>query len=216
MGRIRHGGGGGGAGRGNGVVGVAVGEGSGLGGLRGSFDVSGAAALLTDARGVIASWSRRAEELLGYAADDVLGRAVGELLAPDDAARVPAVVERCRAEGSWSGVLSVRHRDGRFPGGEVQLVALQDDQGALQGDQGCVVWLMWAGVAAGTAMERGMVGRVVAQLPVGLAVLDTDLRFVWSNPALDQFCGGTAAEERRGRRLGPGGTRPRATCDSPH
>ncbi|WP_433479112.1 SpoIIE family protein phosphatase [Spirillospora sp. CA-142024] len=166
-------------------------------GQRAPFDVADAATVLLDAQGVVTSWSRRAADLLGHPAANVLGRQVTSLLAPADAARVGAVAERCRAVGSWSGLLSARHRDGRSVGVEVHVIPLKDAQGHM-------IWLILgvdAASSAGSAMERSvLLERMVTQSPVGLAVLDTELRYVWSNPALEQFGGGTA-EQRRGQRL---------------
>jgi PAS domain S-box-containing protein len=60
-----------------------------------------------------------------------------------------------------------------------------------------------AGMAAvpGGEVSRSLLERLVTQSPVGIAIVDTDLQFVWSNRALEQFGGGTA-EQRYGRRLG--------------
>ncbi|MEU9454790.1 SpoIIE family protein phosphatase [Streptomyces sp. NPDC048277] len=66
-------------------------------------------------------------------------------------------------------------------------------------------WLVLAvGVEAAAgrpAMDRAVLELMVTQSPVGMAVLDTELRFVWANAALEQFGGGTV-EQRRGRRIG--------------
>src|SRR5262245_51957204 len=43
-------------------------------------------------------------------------------------------------------------------------------------------------------------GRLVSQSPVGLAVMDTDLRYVAVNPALERI-NGLSAEEHVGRRV---------------
>jgi PAS domain S-box-containing protein len=160
------------------------------------FDLADGATLLLDARGVITCWSRRAEELLGHPASDVLGQQITALLSLDDAARVHALAAQCQTDGSWSGLLSARHRDGRFVGVEAHVIPLEDFKGRA-------MWLILAvdaAPAAGSVLEWTMLERMVTQSPVGLAVLDNDLRFVWSNRALEQFGGGTA-EQRRGRRL---------------
>lgn len=76
------------------------------------FDVADAAPVLLDTHGVVSGWSDGSERLLGYAAAEVTGRKVAELLLPQDVARIPALSERCRAYGGWSGILTAKHRDG--------------------------------------------------------------------------------------------------------
>src|SRR3954447_4593125 len=51
------------------------------------------------------------------------------------------------------------------------------------------------------AVSRSVLERLVTQSPVGIALVDTDLRCVWSNPTMEQF-GGGSVQQRRGRRLG--------------
>ncbi|CCK25674.1 putative PAS/PAC sensor protein [Streptomyces davaonensis JCM 4913] len=47
---------------------------------------------------------------------------------------------------------------------------------------------------------HSLVGQFLARSPIGMAVMDTDLRYVWINDALERL-GGVAREERLGRRL---------------
>ena len=54
--------------------------------------------------------------------------------------------------------------------------------------------------APGWDMSRTVLERMTAWSPVGIAIVDMDLRFVWSNAALERF-GGGRAHERVGLRL---------------
>ncbi|WP_329907326.1 SpoIIE family protein phosphatase [Streptomyces sp. SP18BB07] len=54
--------------------------------------------------------------------------------------------------------------------------------------------------APGWDMSRTVLERMTAWSPVGIAIVDTELRFVWSNAALERF-GGGLAHERVGLRL---------------
>ncbi|QFQ98855.1 SpoIIE family protein phosphatase [Streptomyces phaeolivaceus] len=54
--------------------------------------------------------------------------------------------------------------------------------------------------APGWDMSRNVLERMTAWSPVGIAIVDTELRFVWSNAALERF-GGGQAHERVGLRL---------------
>ncbi|MDX3862626.1 SpoIIE family protein phosphatase [Streptomyces europaeiscabiei] len=76
------------------------------------FDVADAAPLLIDADGFVTSWTQDAERLFGYPAAEILGRSVCTLLVDEDGDRIGSLTESHRLLGSWSGILTARHRDG--------------------------------------------------------------------------------------------------------
>ncbi|MEU3862554.1 SpoIIE family protein phosphatase [Streptomyces sp. NPDC028722] len=160
------------------------------------FDVADAAPLLLDAHTRVTSWTPDAERLLGHSASEAVGRSAGELLLPEDAARVPELAERCRANGGWTGLLTARHRDGRPVRLKVRIVLLAEKSDPER----WLVLLEELGRAPGWDMSRGMLERMVSRSSVGIAILDTDLRYVWSNTALSRF-GGGIPQERLGKRL---------------
>ncbi|MDQ0829476.1 PAS domain S-box-containing protein [Streptomyces achromogenes] len=160
------------------------------------FDVADTAPLLLDERGVVTSWTRDAERLLGYPAAEAVGRDLAALLTPADAGRVADVLARCREDGGWAGLLSARRRDGRpvpvmarvtsahEPGGPARWLALLNEMSD----------------APGWNMSRSVLEQMVGDSPIGIAIVNTDLRFVWSNAALARF-GGGPPERRLGLRL---------------
>ncbi|GAB2851256.1 SpoIIE family protein phosphatase [Streptomyces deserti] len=160
------------------------------------FDVADAAPLVLDAQGVVTSWTRDAQRLLAYPASEAVGRKLADLLADEDAARVPDLVERCRRDGGWAGLLTARHRDGRPVRVMVRITCTLQAGGPAQ-------WLVLVSELAqapGWDMSRTVLEQMAAGSPVGIAIVDTDLRFVWSNAALEQF-GGGPAHRRLGLRL---------------
>jgi PAS domain S-box-containing protein len=70
-----------------------------------------------DHLGSVAGWSDRAHELLGYSAEEALGRRAADFLV-DRADRevVREAAAACVADGGWFGLLPVRGRDGRNHG----------------------------------------------------------------------------------------------------
>ncbi|MFE6363083.1 SpoIIE family protein phosphatase [Streptomyces sp. NPDC057806] len=161
------------------------------------FDVADAAPVLLDAQGLVTCWTSGAQRLFAYAAAEVVGRPVSVLLAAGDAARVPELAERCRRDGGWAGLLTARRADGREVRLMVRVVAAPEPGGPAR-------WLALLSEmeqAPGWNMSRPVLEQMVARSPVGIAIVDTDLRFVWSNAALEQF-GGGPAHQRLGRRLG--------------
>ncbi|NUP17466.1 MAG: SpoIIE family protein phosphatase [Streptomyces sp.] len=163
---------------------------------RQGFDVADAAPLLLDAQGLVTGWTRDAQRLLAYAASEVVGRHVGELLGAEDAGRAPELIERCRAEGGWVGLLTARHRNGVPVRLMVRITSALDERGPAR----WLVLLSELGEAHGWDMSRDTLEQMVARSPVGIAIVDTDLRFVWSNPALGQY-GGGPPPHRLGLRL---------------
>ncbi|MCX2181453.1 SpoIIE family protein phosphatase [Streptomyces sp. SKN60] len=153
----------------------------------GLLDVLGVAAVVLDARGRIVLWSPQAETVFGYSAAEALGRpAVTLLVAEAHRDEVLALFARVMAGGGpWAGVFPIRRRDGRTVPVEFRNTRLEDDQGQAY--------------ALGLATDRATVRRVeqdlalssrlVAHSPIGLAVLDLDLRFVLVNPALERITG---------------------------
>lgn len=160
---------------------------------RQGFDVADAVPLLLDPHGMVSSWTGRAERLLGYRASEAVGRKFAELLIPEDAERVPDLVERCRSDGDWVGLMTARHRDGRPVASMVRITPTMGPRGRSS----LLVLLSELAGSAGWDMSRAVLEQMVAGTSIGIAIVDTELRFVWSNTALEQFGGGPA-----GRRLG--------------
>ncbi|MEU6660058.1 SpoIIE family protein phosphatase [Streptomyces sp. NPDC046821] len=160
------------------------------------FDVADAAPVLLDTHGVVTGWSGGGARLLGYEAADVVGREAAELLLPADAARFPELSERCLRNGCWSGLLTAIHRDGHQVPVMVRVVEAQNSPGPTR-------WIaLVSGMdgAPGWAMSRSVLEQMATRSPLGIAIVDTDLRYVWSNAALELY-GGGPAHERLGHRL---------------
>ncbi|MFC9797081.1 SpoIIE family protein phosphatase [Streptomyces sp. NPDC057695] len=166
---------------------------------KGLLDVLGVAAVVIDAHGRIVLWSPQAEDLFGYRADEALGQYIARLVVDadhrDEAMRLFGEVLR---EGTtWAGTFPVRHKDGGVRPVEFRNMRLTDDLGGLYA----------LGIAADhAAVERietelALSDRLVSQSPIGLAVLDTDLRYVLVNPALERI-NGVPAALHIGRRIG--------------
>ncbi|MFF0549408.1 SpoIIE family protein phosphatase [Streptomyces sp. NPDC004311] len=162
----------------------------------GLLDVLSVAAVVLDSRGRITLWSPQAQELFGWSAEEALGRYAAELLVAED--HVDLVLELfakvMAGDGAWAGVFPVRHKDGSTRLAEFRNMRLQDETGGKYA----------LGIACDEAVlrdvERDLALSVplVAQSPLGLAVLDTGLRYVLVNPMLQRI-NGLPAEEHLGR-----------------
>ncbi|MFF3325036.1 SpoIIE family protein phosphatase [Streptomyces sp. NPDC002889] len=158
----------------------------------GLLDVLSVAAVLLDSEGRIDLWSPQAEELFGYSAEEALGEFAGRLLLhEEDQGPVLDLFAQVMKDGdSWAGVFPVRHKDGSARLVEFRNMRLLDDEGDYYA----------LGLAADQAtlrqVERDLAlsARLVSQSPIGLGVLDTDLRYVSVNPAEERMNGVPAAE----------------------
>ncbi|MEU0375252.1 SpoIIE family protein phosphatase [Streptomyces sp. NPDC006283] len=162
---------------------------SGPGGL---LDVLNVAAVLLDAEGRIDLWSPQAENLFGYSAEEALGQYAGHLLIDEvHLEKVLALFAQVMESGeSWAGVFPVRHKDGSTRLVEFRNMRLQDNQRdyyalGLASDQVTL-----------RRVERNLSlsAQLVSQSPIGLGVLDTDLRYISVNPAEERMNGVPAAE----------------------
>ncbi len=162
---------------------------SGQGGL---LDVLGVAAILLDAEGRIDLWSPQAENLFGYTAEEALGEFAGRLLLHEEHLTVvlDMFAQVMEGRGNWAGTFPVRHKDGSTRMVEFRNMRLLDSQQEYYA----------LGLAADQATVRqverdlALAARLVAQSPIGLGVLDTDLRYVSVNPAEERLNGVPAAE----------------------
>ncbi|MBB6414560.1 SpoIIE family protein phosphatase [Streptomyces sp. AK010] len=158
------------------------------------LDASADAVALVSAAGKVIGWTRGAEALLGYSSAQVVGRPASELLAmPGDPVRVARIAERCRAGMGWSGRVAV-WRDGA----PVE-VSLRVSGSFHIGEDECFL------ISARPERQQWTMGESVldgflTRSPVGMAVMDLEMRYVWVNDTLERF-GGVPREQRLGRRL---------------
>ncbi|MFG2606530.1 SpoIIE family protein phosphatase [Streptomyces sp. NPDC048514] len=161
-------------------------------GPSGLMDLLGVAAVLVETDGRIDMWSPQAEELFGYTCDEAVGQyAAPLLLRPENQeAAIRLFAEVMETGRDWAGAFPVRHKDGSTRLVEFRNMRLTDSIGDHY--------------ALGLATDRSTLRqvernvalstRLVSQAPIGLAILDTDLRYVVVNPALADMHGVPAAD----------------------
>ncbi|MCN9241879.1 SpoIIE family protein phosphatase [Streptomyces sp. RY43-2] len=164
-------------------------------GPRDLFDASSDATAVVRADGLVLGWTRPAEALLGYRAREVVGDSAARLLGMrGDPVRVASVAVRCRAGMGWSGLVLLRRRNG-----ERVEVDLRVSASFRLGPDECFL------ISARERKQQWTVGQSVldgflTRSPVGMAVLDVQLRYVWLNDTLERF-GGVPREQRLGQRV---------------
>ncbi|MCF3964593.1 SpoIIE family protein phosphatase [Streptomyces fuscigenes] len=162
-----------------------------------------AAVAVVDDRGRVAGWTPGAQRLLGYPADEVVGRCGEELLAsrtpappgrpeddvPDTKIEPGRRQERTQAVSGarhWSGVKDLRHRDGRVVRANVEAVPLRRADGSTH-------WFLWASEFADAGdvppVRAAVMRTLLDHAPVALALWDTDLNCIWLNTTAEHEAG---------------------------
>ncbi|MEU1309581.1 SpoIIE family protein phosphatase [Streptomyces cinnamoneus] len=148
------------------------------------LDLLSVAAAVLDQEGRIVLWSPQAEELFGWTPAEALGRHAARLLVDDEhRAEVLGLFAKVMSGGAWAGSFPATRKDGTTRMLEFRNMRLEDKDGGVY--------------ALGMATDQDLLRdverdlalslRLVAQSPIGLAVLDTDLRYVMVNPALERM-----------------------------
>ncbi|MFJ9351214.1 SpoIIE family protein phosphatase [Streptomyces sp. NPDC101237] len=146
------------------------------------IDLLGVAAVLLEADGRIDMWSPQADDLFGYTREEAVGQYAAQLLL-DPSHRDAAIAlfaEVMMTGRSWAGPFPVRHKDGSTRLVEFRNMRLTDHLGdhyalGLASDRSTLLQL---------ERKLALSDRLVSQAPIGLSVLDVDLRYLAVNPAL--------------------------------
>ncbi|MGW1894524.1 SpoIIE family protein phosphatase [Streptomyces sp. NPDC002004] len=144
------------------------------------------ALVATNASGTIVRWDPAAQRLLGYAPPQVVGHHIADLLHPgSDPSLGRSLWETATAGRGVMGTVTAWHSDGHPV--ELEIWACP-----ASGGQGCNTVLVLAADAHEAHRIRGtsvVWEGLFARSPVGIAVLDAQLRFLQVNPALQAMTG---------------------------
>ncbi|MFJ6073070.1 SpoIIE family protein phosphatase [Streptomyces sp. NPDC093065] len=158
----------------------------------GLLDLLGVSAVVVDGTGRIVFWSPQAGDVFGYSAEEALGRYAARLLLHEEHRGLATTLfAKVMSTGeNWAGAFPVKRKDGSTRLVEFRNVRLQNDRGDVYA----------LGIAAdqivleGAETKLALSEQLVSQAPVGIALLDTDLRYILVNPALERINGMPAAE----------------------
>ena len=156
-------------------------------GPSGLLDVLKVASVVLDVEGRIVLWSPQAEELFGYPAREALGEYAARIMVHEQHLDlvVKLFADVMETGEGWAGAFPIRRKDGGSRLVEFRNMRLLDDQGDVYALGLCADQSTVRQVERDVALST----RTIAQAPVGLAVLDTELRYVSVNPALAELNG---------------------------
>ncbi|MEY9988980.1 PAS domain S-box-containing protein [Streptomyces sp. V4I8] len=164
-------------------------------GPSGLLDVLGVASVVLDTQGRIVLWSPQAEELFGYPAHEALGEYAARIMVHEQYLDlvVKLFADVMETGEGWAGAFPIRRKDGSTRLVEFRNMRLLDDRGDVYALGLCADQTTVRQVERDVALST----RTIAQAPIGLAVLDTELRYVSVNEALAQL-NGIPAEDHVG------------------
>ncbi|MFJ6393314.1 SpoIIE family protein phosphatase [Streptomyces sp. NPDC091972] len=126
------------------------------------------AVVVVDPDNRVSGWSEGGCQLLGWTAEDTVGRPVADLLAGP----VPPGFPGGHDADALSGPIALRHRDGHTVDSVITVQPLRGPQGGVLGH--AVTVQRWD--------RRPVIAdRVFEQCPFALGAFDPDLRFLWIN-----------------------------------
>ncbi|WP_407840753.1 SpoIIE family protein phosphatase [Streptomyces sp. DSM 116496] len=156
------------------------------------------ALVATSADGTIVRWNQVAQELLGYAPPQMLGRNIADLLHPgSDRSLGRSLWEAAAAGRGVMGTVTAWHRDGHPLELEIWASPVSDRRYDV------ATVLVFAADAHAARRIRGSSAvwdGLFARSPVGIAILDSQLRFLQVNAALEVM-NGLPESAHVGRRL---------------
>lgn len=145
------------------------------------------ALMATGGDGTIVRWNHGAQELLGYAPPQVLGRHIADLLHPGaDRSLGRSLWETAATGRGVMGTVTAWHRDGHPLELEIWACPVPDRR---HGTSAVLVFAADAHAARRIRGASAVWDGLFARSPVGIAVLDTQLRFLQVNAALEAMNG---------------------------
>jgi len=148
------------------------------------------AVVATDPAGRITHWNRGARQLHGWTQAEMVGRDVGEFLAPTDAHARAQLAGELDRSGHWEGEYAVRHKDGSTFPAYVRARVMVDGDGERAG---------WIGVSVDLTKrlesERALrtasnyLRAVADSVGDGLFTLDTEGHVTYMNAAAERHLG---------------------------
>ena len=157
---------------------------------------SQAAIVTTTLDGAITSWNAAAERLYGYTAKEMLGQSIRCLLPAKRQSDEIAVLARVAAGETIAQLETTRlHKNGATVEVSVTISPIHDRDGKVVGLSGIARDITARKQAEETLRDRlSEIEAIYDNTPVGLALLDRDLRYIRINTALAEMNGVPAAD----------------------
>jgi diguanylate cyclase (GGDEF)-like protein/PAS domain S-box-containing protein len=159
-----------------------------------------------DQQGLVTQWSNRAEEILGFTGEQMIGTKISlQIVHPDDRAEVAKVIERILSANTAvvTNTHRYRHRDGHH-------VWIEWNTSIIRAENGEIQSIVSLGVDQTERMEaRIRLQRLADRIPTPITYVGADLRYQFMNATFTRWLGigadqmiGKTPTEVRGAALG--------------
>jgi PAS domain S-box-containing protein len=165
----------------------------------GVLDEVRVAVAMMDTSGTVVMWSPAAEDLLGWRSESLVGRHVGALVGddPELLRRGQEVIDEVVRVGGWRGPVVLYNRAGAKVTLDARASLLLDGDGVAY----LLVRLADAKRLSAVEYDLALQDALFEQSPLGIAVLDRQLRYVRVNETLARM-NGMSVVEHLGRTTG--------------
>lgn len=149
-----------------------------------------------DVNGIVTSWNKGAERIFGYSAEEMIGRPIAVIAAPDRIDEMPQILERIKRGERIDHYETVRQaKDGRLVNISLTVSPIHDEQGRIVGASKIARDITeQLRVRSELAEERERLHVTLNSIGDGVITTDNLGRVAYLNPVAEQLTGWNSAE----------------------
>ncbi|WP_018989901.1 PAS domain S-box protein [Aromatoleum toluclasticum] len=147
--------------------------------------------------GIVLHWSRSAESIFGYPADEVVGRDLLDLMVPADRAEEECGLRRDALESGFAAIESLRRcKDGSLVFVAISAKAVRDGQGRPQYLIVCMLDVTQLKVMRDAKLVDARYSKLLESMPDGIVLVNASGRIVFANSQAEAMFGYEAGHLR--------------------
>ncbi len=160
------------------------------------LDQIGEAVICTDTKGLITTWNQGVEKLYGYTENEVIGQHISLIYPPSDREFILKLVQEPLLEkGECKREITMRRKSGEDFYSHLSVCLVKEVDGEVLGSVGCIRDISdRKTLEKELALRQARFDAFFLESPVGLCILDDQLRFVQINKMLAEMNGASPAE----------------------
>jgi PAS domain S-box-containing protein len=149
-----------------------------------------------DVNGIVTSWNKGAERTFGYSAEEMVGKPIGVIAAPDRLEEMPQILERVKHGEQIDHYETIRKaKDGRLVNISLTVSPIHDEEGRIVGASKIARDITeQIHSRAELAEERERLRVTLNSIGDGVITTDHEGRVVYLNPVAEQLTGWRTSE----------------------
>jgi PAS domain S-box-containing protein len=159
--------------------------------LAGIVEFSDDAIISKDVNGIVTSWNKGAERMFGYSAEEMIGKPIAVIAAPDRLDEMPQILERIKGGERIDHYETVRKaKDGRLVNISLTVSPIHDEEGRIVGASKIARDITeQIRARAELAEERERLRVTLSSIGDGVITTDNAGRLTYLNPVAEQLTG---------------------------